>query len=62
MLEYVYERRKNLNFTRPKISIELEKIRPPPWLEQLIPYADVIFMSKDYARSKGRSHFGLKNA
>lgn len=55
MLEFVYERRQRLGLSRPRISIELEKIRPAPWLEQLIPYADVIFMSKDYARSKGNS-------
>ena len=53
MLEFISERRKSLDLKRPMISVELEKIRPYPWLEQLIPYGDVIFISKDYARSKG---------
>eukprot|EP00300_Choanocystis_sp_HF-7_P012164 c17776_g1_i2.p1 GENE.c17776_g1_i2~~c17776_g1_i2.p1 ORF type:complete len:147 (+),score=21.73 c17776_g1_i2:164-604(+) len=33
------------------ISIELEKPQRP--LEIIVPYADVVFMSKDFARSRG---------
>lgn len=57
MMEYVHSMRmSNSNATYKsaiKISVELEKIRPYPMLEQLIPFADVIFLSKDFARSKG---------
>jgi hypothetical protein len=59
MSKYIYERKKNLGFTRPKISLEVElsqmELEKIQLLEELIPYADVIFMSKDYARIKGRS-------
>lgn len=33
------------------ISVELEKMRPE--LLDLLPYADVAFVSKDFAKSKG---------
>lgn len=33
------------------ISVELEKVRPE--LLDLLPYADVAFVSKDFARSRG---------
>ncbi|KAH7719814.1 ketohexokinase [Aphelenchoides avenae] len=36
----------------PRISLELEKIRPFPFLEPLVPLADVLFVSKEFARSK----------
>jgi len=37
----------------PRISIEIEVVRPAPIQEQLIPGADVVFVSKDFARSRG---------
>lgn len=52
MIEFILIQRKNGN-TKAKISVELEKIRPYPFLEQLIPLADVVFISKDYAIHKG---------
>lgn len=36
-----------------RLSIELEKIRDFNWYDKLIPLADVIFMSKDFARHLG---------
>lgn len=51
MMEYVRNERKQAQF--PRISVELERVRPFPWLEQLIPFADVIFMSKEFALHKG---------
>uniref|UniRef100_A0A914PPL9 Carbohydrate kinase PfkB domain-containing protein n=1 Tax=Panagrolaimus davidi TaxID=227884 RepID=A0A914PPL9_9BILA len=49
-----------------KISIEFEKLRNFPWFEKLVKYANVIFMSKDFAKSKGwenggKAVQGLKN-
>ena len=50
MMEFTKnERLKN----RPFISVELEKVRPFPCLEQLIEPSDLIFVSKDFAQFKG---------
>jgi hypothetical protein len=51
MMDWV--RRERPHPERPAISAELEKLRPFPALEQLIPLADLLFVSKDFARSKG---------
>lgn len=50
MLEYIRKWRGKSII--PHLSIELEKIRAYPALEQLIPLADLIFVSKDFARNK----------
>jgi len=52
MMEFLKKQKteKNLNLT---ISVEFEKIRDFSWFEYLIPFSDVIFMSKDFARSNG---------
>jgi len=53
-----------------RISLELEKVRPFPWYAELVVLADVLFVSKDFAKSLGfkemesavpglRSQFGL---
>jgi hypothetical protein len=56
MMECVMEwrRQNDANISRPRISVELEKLRPFPSLEQLIPLADLIFVSKDFAQSHGK--------
>ncbi|KAL7075174.1 hypothetical protein ACQ4LE_005618 [Meloidogyne hapla] len=51
MMEFVKNNRLKINC--PFISVELEKLRPFPCLEQLIEPADLIFVSKDFAQSKG---------
>lgn len=51
MINYVRERRGNAR--SPLISIECEKVRAFATMEQNIPLSDVIFVSKDFARSKG---------
>uniref|UniRef100_A0AC34Q6K2 Carbohydrate kinase PfkB domain-containing protein n=1 Tax=Panagrolaimus sp. JU765 TaxID=591449 RepID=A0AC34Q6K2_9BILA len=48
------------------ISVEFEKIRNFSWFEKLIEFADVIFMSKDFAKSKNWNNgeeavLGLRN-
>ncbi|KAI6241853.1 PfkB domain-containing protein [Aphelenchoides fujianensis] len=50
MLEYCRSKR---DPARTRISLELEKIRPFPWYERMIPLADVLFVSKDFARNLG---------
>ncbi|KAI1723168.1 pfkB family carbohydrate kinase domain-containing protein [Ditylenchus destructor] len=50
MMTYVLSHRKN---EYPKISVELEKVRPYPYFEQLVPQPNVVFMSKDFARAQG---------
>ncbi|VDK49893.1 unnamed protein product [Gongylonema pulchrum] len=47
MIRFVHDQRKN---QRPKISLECEKVRDFETLEDAIPFADVIFVSKDFAR------------
>uniref|UniRef100_A0A914WBH5 Carbohydrate kinase PfkB domain-containing protein n=1 Tax=Plectus sambesii TaxID=2011161 RepID=A0A914WBH5_9BILA len=51
MMEHVRKHRGSDRL--PRISVEIEKVRPAPTLEQLIPGADVVFLSKDFARSRG---------
>jgi ketohexokinase len=38
---------------RPRVSVEAEKVRPAPAVEQLLVNVDVVFMSKDFARAHG---------
>lgn len=59
MIEFVQIQKKN-GVTNANISVELEKIRPYPLLEQLIPLADVIFVSKDFAQNKGKIKLFIK--
>ena len=47
MLEFIHENCKN----RPKISLEMEKLNRN--YDPLLPLVDVIFVSKEYALSKG---------
>ncbi|EFO16205.1 hypothetical protein LOAG_12304 [Loa loa] len=51
MIEYVHISRQNNE--RPKLSLECEKVRDFETLENAIPFVDVIFVSKDFARKKG---------
>jgi len=41
----------------PRVSVELEKLRPFPYWMDLAPLADVVFVSKEFALDKGRLHF-----
>lgn len=49
MINYVRGQRKNNQ--RPKISLECEKVRDFETLEDAIEFVDVVFVSKDFARS-----------
>lgn len=51
-MEFV-KRKKTENNLKLTISVEFEKIRNFSWFEYLIPFSDVIFMSKDFSKSNG---------
>ncbi|VDM40440.1 unnamed protein product [Toxocara canis] len=51
MVEYIREQRGSAAL--PRISIECEKVRPFPTMERAIPLADVVFVSKDFAKCRG---------
>uniref|UniRef100_A0AC34GUT1 Carbohydrate kinase PfkB domain-containing protein n=1 Tax=Panagrolaimus sp. ES5 TaxID=591445 RepID=A0AC34GUT1_9BILA len=54
MMAFVQQyKSQNPNNSSLKISIEFEKLRSFSWFEKLVKYADIIFMSKDFAKSKG---------
>ncbi|VDM96899.1 unnamed protein product [Thelazia callipaeda] len=51
MIRHVRKMRQNNE--KPTISLECEKVRNFPTLEDAIPLVDVLFISKDFARNKG---------
>lgn len=58
MLEHVRQLRSKASLTF-RLSIELEKIRDYPAMEQLISLADLIFVSKEFAKNKSFNIFNL---
>ncbi|KAI6197834.1 PfkB domain-containing protein [Aphelenchoides besseyi] len=52
MLEHVWKQRKQ-NDLPLKLSVELEIRIPSEWARRLVSYADVVFVSKDYAKQNG---------